>query len=92
MYTKMFKVVVISIFLLFSLSFVCSVFAKGGGKGRGYSRSSKSSAVRVKAHTTKSGKYVPSHRRTSRDNTKGNNWSTKGNMNPDTGKAGTKEF
>jgi hypothetical protein len=49
------------------------------------------SATRVKSHTTKKGTYVPSHRRTNPDKSKNNNWSTKGNVNPDTGKKGTVE-
>ena len=49
-----------------------------------------SSTVHVSGHTTKTGTYVPAHYRTSPDHTKLNNWSTKGNVNPYTGKAGTK--
>jgi len=44
----------------------------------------------VKGHVTKSGTYVAPHRATNRDNTKSNNWSQKGNVNPYTGKEGTK--
>lgn len=47
------------------------------------------SSTRVKSHTTKKGTYVPSHRRTNPDKSKNNNWSTKGNVNPNTGKKGT---
>lgn len=46
--------------------------------------------VRVKGHITKKGSYVPPHNRTSPDSSSGNNWSTKGNSNPYTGKKGTK--
>ena len=47
--------------------------------------------VRVRNYTRRStGSYVFSHRRTSADRTKFNNWSTKGNVNPYTGKRGTK--
>lgn len=46
--------------------------------------------VRVRAHTTKSGTYVPAHVKTSSDSSKANNWSAKGNVNPYTGKKGTK--
>lgn len=45
---------------------------------------------RVRAHTTRSGTYVPSHRATNRDATDRNNWSTKPNTNPYTGRAGTR--
>ncbi|MEJ1966491.1 MAG: hypothetical protein WDO56_35115 [Gammaproteobacteria bacterium] len=44
----------------------------------------------VKGHTTKKGVYVPPHRATNPDASKQNNWSTKGNVNPYTGKPGTK--
>jgi hypothetical protein len=46
--------------------------------------------TRVRAHTAKDGTYVPSHTRTKADSTKANNWSTKGNVNPNTGKKGSK--
>ncbi|MHA6204354.1 hypothetical protein ACXU4B_08030 [Dyella soli] len=49
-----------------------------------------SSPVHVSGHTTKTGTYVPAHYRTAPDQTKLNNWSTKGNVNPYTGKEGTK--
>jgi hypothetical protein len=44
----------------------------------------------VRGYTTQKGTHVPSHRRTTPDSSKRNNWSSKGNVNPDTGKAGTK--
>lgn len=44
----------------------------------------------VSGHVTKSGTYVQPHRATNRDSTKANNWSQKGNVNPYTGKEGTK--
>ncbi len=58
-----------------------------GGHGSGHT----SSPVHVDGHTTKTGTYVPAHYRTAPDHTKFNNWSTKGNVNPYTGKAGTKD-
>lgn len=48
-------------------------------------------AVRVKGYTTKSGKYVAPHMRSSPNRTKSDNYSTKGNVNPYTGKVGTKK-
>ncbi len=45
--------------------------------------------VRVRGGYTKSGTYKPPHYRTSPNKTKFDNWSTKGNVNPYTGKAGT---
>lgn len=47
--------------------------------------------VRVKGHTTKSGSYVPAHTRTAPNKSKSDNWSTKGNVNPYTGKKGSKD-
>lgn len=44
----------------------------------------------VKGYTKKDGTYVEPHRATNPDNTKVNNYSAKGNVNPYTGKEGTK--
>lgn len=46
--------------------------------------------VHVKGYTRKDGTYVAPHVRTSPNKTKSDNYSTKGNMNPYTGKVGTK--
>jgi hypothetical protein len=45
---------------------------------------------RVRSYTTKHGKYVAPHYQTNPNGTKGDNWSTKGNVNPITGQPGTK--
>lgn len=45
----------------------------------------------VKGHVKKDGTYVAPHRSTNPDKTQKNNYSTKGNVNPYTGKKGTKE-
>lgn len=47
-------------------------------------------SVKVKGSFTKEGAYRPPHYRTSPNKTKIDNWSTKGNVNPNTGKKGTK--
>jgi hypothetical protein len=44
----------------------------------------------VKGYTKKNGTYVAPHYRSSPNSTKSDNYSTKGNVNPYTGKAGTK--
>jgi hypothetical protein len=44
--------------------------------------------VKVRGYIRKDGTYVPPHYRTSPDGSKANNWSTKGNVNPFTGKPG----
>jgi hypothetical protein len=75
-----------------------------GGKGHFfhffYSRSSnstmapgtgsKSSYERVNGYTTKDGKQVDSYNRSTVDASFNNNWSTKGNVNPLTGKKGSR--
>jgi hypothetical protein len=43
----------------------------------------------VKGHVTKKGAYVPPHRKTNPDRSRSNNWSSKGKVNPYTGKKGT---
>jgi len=72
-------------FALAALAVPTTTVARGG-HGGGHS----SSPVHVSGHTTKTGAYVPAHYRTAPDHSKLNNWSTKGNVNPYTGKAGTK--
>jgi hypothetical protein len=79
------SVLLSAVLLVFAHPYVA--VAKGGG-GRGSRGSAGSNYVRP--HTTRDGAYVPGHRRTNPDASKLNNWSTKGNVNPHTGKPGTK--
>lgn len=44
----------------------------------------------VDGYTRSNGTYVQPHERTTRDETRNDNWSTRGNVNPNTGTAGTK--
>ena len=44
---------------------------------------------RVGGYTTKRGTYVAPHHKSSPDSSRSNNFSTKGNLNPYTGKKGT---
>lgn len=48
-------------------------------------------SVNVKGGITKRGTYKSPHLRTSPNKTKIDNWSAKGNVNPYTGKSGTKK-
>lgn len=50
----------------------------------------KTSTTYVRPHITKKGTIVQPHYQTHKDKTKLNNYSTKGNVNPYTGKKGTK--
>jgi TPR repeat protein len=49
-----------------------------------------SAQVKVRGYTRKDGTYVAPHMRSSPNGTKADNWSTRGNINPYTGKEGTK--
>jgi hypothetical protein len=62
------------------LAFVSAAEAKGGGGSHS-----------VRGYTTKNGTHVTPHHATNPDSSKLNNWSTKGNVNPYTGKKGTKD-
>jgi len=73
-----------------------SVYARGGGHSSSHpSYSSHSvSSYRpdhtVHDYTRSDGKHVNSYHATNRNSTRNDNYSTKGNVNPYTGKAGTK--
>jgi hypothetical protein len=71
-----------SVLLLALLS--TAAFARGGASGHPRS-------VYVHGYTTKRGTYVAPHRRAAADSRKSNNWSHVGNVNPYTGKDGTKQ-
>jgi len=45
----------------------------------------------VRGHVRKDGTYVAPHMRTNPNSTRTDNWSTRGNVNPYTGKEGTKD-
>lgn len=67
-------------------------FAKGSKGSSNTTRSSSGSHaghVQVKGYTKKDGTYVAPHHRSAPNGTKKDNWSTKGNVNPDSGKKGT---
>jgi hypothetical protein len=52
---------------------------------------SDSSDTHVRGYTKKDGTYVPDHYRTKANDTKQDNYSSKGNVNPYTGEKGTKD-
>lgn len=47
------------------------------------------STNRVDGYQRKDGTYVPAHERTNPNSTRDDNWSTRGNVNPNTRKVGT---
>lgn len=66
-----------SLLLAFGLLACAAAFAKPPGSHY------------VKGHVTKKGTYVPPHMATNPNGTQRDNWSSKGNVNPYTGKEGT---
>jgi hypothetical protein len=74
----------ITLALVFALALSVPAFPKGS-KGK-----STSKTEHVKGYTKKNGTVVAPHDRTSPNGTETDNWSTKGNVNPETGKKGTK--
>ncbi|GAC1439744.1 MAG: hypothetical protein NVSMB58_36630 [Terriglobales bacterium] len=80
------KIIIIATALL---SLALPGFAKSHSRS---SRSSRTGVERVHGYTKKNGTHVKGYDRTRKDRTDANNWSTKGNVNPETGKRGTKEY
>ncbi len=72
----------IAIVLIAAFTLSMGAYAKGSSSGGSHS---------VRGHVTNGGTYVQPHHATNRDSTKANNWSHKGNVNPYTGKEGTKQ-
>lgn len=85
--------------IVFSIAAIASapVFALSGGGARlGGSHSSTSHSYgggshSVRGYVKKNGTYVAPSRATNPNRSKYDNWSTKGNSNPYTGKGGTKD-
>ena len=88
--------------LIASVAIAPACFARGGdghggGHSSGYSHSSygsghtNSSTVHSSGYTRNNGTYVHPYTRTAGNSTQSDNFSSKGNVNPYTGQAGTKE-
>ena len=72
-------------------AFSVNVFAKGNHSGMsGPGTGAKSSSTHVQGHTRHDGTYVSPHQRTTPDHNFNNNFGTKGNTNPYTGKDGSR--
>ncbi len=86
--------------LLLSLSLISSILITSAspvlsrGKSYGFRAPSYKSysSGHVRGYTKRSGRYVMPHRRSRPDGRKFNNWSTRGNINPYTGKKGYKRY
>jgi hypothetical protein len=86
------------IVITFSIvAFACTpAFAKSGGGHSGGThssgtQSSGSGSHSIKGYVKKDGTYVAPSHATNPNKSKNDNWSTKGNVNPYTGKEGTKD-
>jgi hypothetical protein len=87
--------------LITSLLLISPLYARGGGgyrssyrySSRSYSSGTGSShySTYVHGYTRRNGRYVAPYHRTVRNHTRRDNYSTKGNYNPWTGKWGTKK-
>lgn len=89
-----------TIALVIVLAVSMPALARGGGGG-GHSSGGHSSyssshgsgsggSHAISGYTKSNGTYVAPSHATNPNGTKADNWSTKGNVNPDTGKVGTK--
>lgn len=75
--------------LLLVATMSSNISARGSSYG-GYKYSSGSSDHVISGYTRSNGTYVQPSHATNPDSTRNNNYSTKGNVNPYTGKGGTK--
>lgn len=73
------------LFIVSACALSMSAMAKGGGHS-----SSSGGSHYIVGHTTKNGTYVAPSHATNPNHTKSDNYSQKGNVNPYTGKEGTK--
>jgi hypothetical protein len=70
---------------LVAVTLMCFSPSAGARNGRGYH-----SPSHVSGYHRSNGTYVAPHYRSGRDGYHNNNWSVRGNVNPYTGRAGTK--
>jgi hypothetical protein len=95
MIANMWKLVVLILVIFLCLMGATEAIARGGGgHSRSYSSASshsRSGDVQVKGYTRKNGTYVQPHHRSQPNETKTDNFSTKGNVNPYNGKPGSKD-
>jgi hypothetical protein len=70
---------------------ICFTLAAGPAFARGGHSGGHAGSHSVRGYVKKNGSYVAPHRATNPDKSRANNWSHKGNVNPYTGKKGTKK-
>jgi hypothetical protein len=85
--------ILITVAAAFALTPAAQARGRSGGSHRSYSSSNYSygstRSHSVRGYTRRDGTYVQPSHATNRNSTKRDNWSTKGNINPYTGKRGT---
>lgn len=93
------RMIALAALLALGLGSTAEAGRRGGGgashSSRGHSgmsgTGSSSSSHAVRGYTTRRGTHVAPHHQTHPDHTQRNNYSTRGNVNPWTGKAGTRD-
>jgi hypothetical protein len=80
------KIIVLTISICCAFPVIAKQSSSDGYKSNGSSKSNN-----VSGYTKKDGTYVAPHNRTNPNNTQRDNWTSKPNQNPYTGKDGTKE-
>ncbi len=80
--------------LMFTVSLMMPAFGQRTQSRRSSTETGSASAhsghVSVRSYTRRNGTYVAPHHRSQPNHTQRDNWSAKGNVNPDTGKRGHK--
>ena len=86
------KVLFAALAVALTFAITGSAVAKGGSHSTSASpgTGSKASATHVHGYTKKDGTYVEPHQRSTPDKKFENNYTTKGNQNPSTGKDGSR--
>lgn len=84
------KTIVFALLLSITITFAHAGH-RSGFSSRSHGTGSSARVTHVRGYSKKDGTYVQPHFRSSSNNTQHDNWSTKGNVNPYTGKEGTKE-
>lgn len=91
---KNYAIAMVAGLLIFNVPGLYARGSRSGGRSRTYKASGTGSNPRsthVRGHSNRNGTYTQPHRRSVHNNTKNDNWSTNGNINPYTGKEGTRD-
>lgn len=80
----------VNLIIACAIGLVSALMAPGVATARGNRGYSLHSQVHVRSYFRHNGQYVSPHFRTAPNHTRLDNWSTRGNVNPYTGKLGTK--